>query len=177
MIYPTVEATGFTGFLYAGLMMTDAGPKVLEFNVRLGDPETQPLMHRMASDFVPALLAAATGGLAGVKLEWQVGPTVCVVLAAGGYPGTPQTGKPIHGVAEAEAAGATVFHAGTKLNFSSLVTSGGRVLGVTAGGDNLASAIANAYRGVDKISFDGMHYRKDIGQKGLRRSTPSATSV
>jgi phosphoribosylamine--glycine ligase len=169
VIYPTVAATGFTGFLYAGMMMTAAGPKVLEFNVRLGDPETQPLMQRMASDFVPALAASATGALAGVKLDWHAGPTVCVVLASRGYPGPYETGKPIHGVAEAEAAGAMVFHAGTRLGPAGLATSGGRVLGVTAGGDNLASAIDHAYRGVTKISFDGMHYRTDIGRKGLAR--------
>ncbi|MGA9624471.1 MAG: phosphoribosylamine--glycine ligase, partial [Bryobacteraceae bacterium] len=109
VIYPTVEAMRFTGFLYAGLMMTEAGPKVLEFNVRLGDPETQPLMHRMASDFVPALMAAAAGDLAGVKLEWRAGPSVCVVLASGGYPGPYETGRAIRGVAAAEATGATVF--------------------------------------------------------------------
>src|SRR5206468_9224723 len=92
---PTVEATGFTGFLYAGLIMTADGPKVLEFNVRLGDPETQPLMHRMKSDFVPALLAAAEGRLAGQSLEWNPGPSVCVVLASAGYPGAYETGKEI----------------------------------------------------------------------------------
>jgi phosphoribosylamine--glycine ligase len=166
VIHPTVEATGFTGFLYAGLMMTDAGPKVLEFNVRLGDPETQPLMLRMASDFVPALLAAATGELAGVKLEWHQDPTVCVVLTSGGYPGPFETGKAICGITDAEAAGTTVFHAGTKLDAAGLSTSGGRVLGVTARGENLAAAVDCAYRGVHKIAFEGMHYRTDIGRKG-----------
>jgi phosphoribosylamine--glycine ligase len=176
VIHPTVAATGFTGFLYAGLMITDAGPKVLEFNVRLGDPETQPLMKRMSSDFVPALMAAATGELAGGTIEWRADPTVCVVLASGGYPGSFTTGKPIHGIADAEATGATVFHAGTKLDSSGVVTSGGRVLGVTASGTTLASAVDNAYRGVREISFDGMHYRTDIGRKGLRRATPPAVS-
>ncbi len=95
VIYPAVDATSFTGFLYAGLMMTADGPKVLEFNVRLGDPETQPLMHRMASDFVPLLLAAAEGKLAGARIEWKREPSVCVVLASGGYPGAFETGKPI----------------------------------------------------------------------------------
>jgi phosphoribosylamine--glycine ligase len=169
VIYPTVEATGFTGFLYAGLMMTEAGIKVLEYNVRLGDPETQPLMQRMASDFVPALLAAATGQLAGVKLDWHTGPTVCVVMVSGGYPGPFETGKLIHGIEEAEATGATVFHAGTRMDAAGLATSGGRVLGVTAGGDDLATAIIAAYRGVNNICFDGMHYRRDIGRKGLAR--------
>jgi len=170
VIYPTVERTRFTGFLYAGLMMTADGPKVLEFNVRLGDPETQPLMHRLASDFVPALMAAASGELAGIKLEWRAGPSVCVVLASGGYPGTYPTGKAIRGVEQAEATGATVFHAGTRLGASGLETSGGRVLGVTAGADDLPTAIRRVYAGVERIQFEGMHYRKDIGQKGLVRA-------
>ena len=177
VIHPTVAATGFTGFLYAGLMMTDAGPKVLEFNVRLGDPETQPLMKRMASDFVPALMAAATGELAGAKLEWHPDPAVCVVLTSGGYPGAFESGKPIHGISEAEATNATVFHAGTRVDAAGLVSSGGRVLGVTASGTTLASAIDNAYRGVHKIAFDGMHYRTDIGRKGLVRTTPRPASA
>ena len=169
VIYPTVEATRFTGFLYAGLMMTAAGPKVLEFNVRLGDPETQPLMHRMTSDFAAALLAAATGGLAGVKLEWRTGPSVCVVVASGGYPGGYETGKPIQGIEAAEATGATVFHAGTREAANGIETAGGRVLGVTAGGPDLPSAIEAAYRAVREIHFEGMHYRTDIGRKGLER--------
>jgi phosphoribosylamine--glycine ligase len=170
VIYPTVEATGFTGFLYAGLMMTADGPKVLEFNVRLGDPETQPLMHRMSSDFVPVLWAAATGELDGVKIEWKSGPSVCVVLASGGYPGSFETGKMIHGIDRAEAAGATVFQAGTKQGPKGLETAGGRVLGVTASGSDLPAAIERAYAGVRAIQFDGMHYRTDIARKGLRLS-------
>jgi phosphoribosylamine--glycine ligase len=169
VIYPTVEAMRFTGFLYAGLMMTAAGPKVLEFNVRLGDPETQPLMHRMASDFVPALMAAASGELAGVKLEWRSGPSVCVVLASGGYPGAYETGKAIRGIDAAEATGATVFHAGTRMGAAGLETAGGRVLGVTAAGQDLAGAIHGAYEAVRRIDFEGMHYRTDIGRKGLER--------
>ena len=169
VIYPTVEAMRFTGFLYAGLMMTAAGPKVLEFNVRLGDPETQPLMHRMASDFVPALMAAASGELAGVKLEWRSGPSVCVVLASGGYPGAYGTGKAIRGIKAAEATGATVFHAGTRMGAAGLETAGGRVLGVTAAGQDLAGAIDGAYQAARHIRFDGMHYRTDIGRKGLER--------
>ena len=169
VIYPTVEATGFTGFLYAGMMMTAAGPKVLEFNVRLGDPETQPLMHRMASDFVPALLAAAEGRLGSAKLEWRAGPSVCVVLASGGYPGEYETGRAISGLDAAEAHGATLFHAGTRQGAGGIETAGGRVLGVTAGGDDLASAIDGAYRAAREINFDGMHYRNDIGRKGIER--------
>lgn len=169
VIYPTVEAMKFTGFLYAGLMMTSDGPKVLEFNVRLGDPETQPLMHRMASDFVPALMAASEGKLAGTKLAWNPGPSVCVVLASAGYPGSYETGREIRGIQMAEARGATVFHAGTRVLHSRLETSGGRVLGVTASGADLPAAIAAAYDGVSHIQFEGMHYRHDIGKKGLSR--------
>jgi phosphoribosylamine--glycine ligase len=171
VMLPTVEAMQFTGFLYAGLMMTSGGPKVLEFNVRLGDPETQPIMHRMASDFVPALVAASEGKLRGAKLEWRKGPSVCVVMASGGYPGAYQSGKAIRGIQMAEAQGAKVFHAGTRLGASGIETAGGRVLGVTAGGRDLASAIDGAYRAVGEIQFEGMHYRKDIGQKGLRRQS------
>jgi phosphoribosylamine--glycine ligase len=156
-------------------MMTEAGPKVLEFNVRLGDPETQPLMHRMASDFVPVLMAAANGSLAGATLEWRRGPSLCVVLASGGYPGSNETGKPIHGVEAAEATGATVFHAGTRTGANGLETSGGRVLGVTAGGDDLATAIARAYQAVEPISFERMHYRRDIGGRGLIGSRSPAS--
>jgi len=169
VMLPAVAATRFTGFLYAGLMMTAAGPKVLEFNVRLGDPETQPLMHRMESDFVPVLMAAAEGRLAGEKLEWRTGPSVCVVLASGGYPGAFETGKEIRGVDAAEATGASVFQAGTRMREGRLETSGGRVLGVTASGADLRGAIEAAYRGVEKIEFEGMHYRRDIGSKGLTR--------
>jgi phosphoribosylamine--glycine ligase len=171
VILPTVEAMKFTGFLYAGLMMTPDGPKVLEFNVRLGDPETQPLMHRMESDFVPALVAASEGKLAGQKLAWHAGPSVCVVLASGGYPGAYETGKEIRGLEMAEAKGATVFHAGTRTRHGRLETSGGRVLGVTASGADLGAAIAAAYEGVRPIEFEGMHYRRDIASKGLKRAS------
>jgi phosphoribosylamine--glycine ligase len=171
VIQPTVAATGFTGFLYAGLMMTSAGPKVLEFNVRLGDPETQPLMHRLTTDLAPVLLAAAEGRLAGEKLAWRTGPSVCVVLASGGYPGAYEGGKEIRGVLDAEATGATVFHAGTRMLHSRLETNGGRVLGVTAAGTDLSAAIERAYAAVGKISFEAMHFRKDIGRRRLGRPT------
>lgn len=166
---PAVEATKFTGFLYAGVIMTADGPKVLEFNVRLGDPETQPLMHRMTSDFVPVLMAAARGELGRHKLEWRRGASVCVVMASGGYPGTYPTGVPIHGIEEAEGTGATVFHAGTRAGKSGIETAGGRVLGVTAGSEDLRGAIDGAYAAVGKIEFAGMHFRRDIGRKGLQR--------
>jgi phosphoribosylamine--glycine ligase len=168
VIYPTVRATQFAGFLYAGMMMTESGPKVLEFNVRLGDPETQPLMHRMGGDFVPALMAAATGELRGMKLEWNPQPSVCVVMASGGYPGAFAVGKTIDGIDEAEKLGVTVFHAGTRKGGDGVETAGGRVLGVTASGSDLAGAISRAYSGIEKIRFEGMHFRKDIGKKGLR---------
>jgi phosphoribosylamine--glycine ligase len=169
IIMPTIEATGFTGFLYAGLMMTEQGPKVLEFNVRLGDPETQPIMHRMRSDLAPLLLAAARGALPDTRIEWNSGPSLCVVLASGGYPGAFAAGKTIDGIEAAEAAGATVFHAGTRHGPEGLETAGGRVLGVTASGADLAAAIDNAYNAARMIHFDGMHYRTDIGHKGLKR--------
>jgi len=169
VILPTVERTTFTGFLYAGLMMTADGPKVLEFNVRLGDPETQPLMHRMESDFVPALMASAEGRLGGTRIEWRTGPSVCVVLASRGYPGSYETGRRIDGIAAAEETGATVFQAGTRAGAQGIETAGGRVLGVTASDASLAGAIGAAYRGVEQIHFDGMHYRTDIGRKGLGR--------
>jgi phosphoribosylamine---glycine ligase len=149
--------------------MTTAGPKVLEFNVRLGDPETQPLMHRLTSDLAPILAAAASGDLHAVKLEWRPGPSVCVVLASGGYPGSYEVGKSISGIPEAEALGATVFHAGTRQGPNGIETAGGRVLGVTAAGNDLPSALNRAYAAVRAIRFEGMHYRTDIGWRGLRR--------
>lgn len=157
------EGVPFTGFLYAGLMMTAEGPKVLEFNVRLGDPETQTLMYSFQGDLAQFLLGNESAAT-------DLGqPSACIVIAAAGYPEAPVTGAPIEGVAEAEETGAIVFHAGTKLTDEKLVVSGGRVLGVTAGAATLPGAIESAYRGVRKIQFEGMHYRTDIGHKGLRR--------
>ena len=165
VIAPAVHATGFTGFLYAGLMMTDDGPKVLEFNVRLGDPEAQPLMHRIYCDFADVLLKSATGGLKGTSLKWHGDPSVCVVMAAAGYPDKPLTGDLITGIDQA----GVVFQAGTKTIARGLETAGGRVLGVTSSGTTLQDAIRNTYAALDKIYFDGMQYRRDIGQKGLQR--------
>ncbi|MDQ2898471.1 MAG: phosphoribosylamine--glycine ligase [Acidobacteriota bacterium] len=174
VILPTVRATGFTGFLYAGLMMTASGPKLLEFNVRLGDPETQALMHNLDCDLAEILMAAASGALGSIAVvPHSPEPSVCVVLASPGYPGTYPTGIPIYGIEEAEAAGATVFHAGTRVGVLGLETSGGRVLGVTASGVDLRSAIEKAYLGVRKIRFEGLHYRTDIGHRGLRRYNTS----
>lgn len=166
VIQPVVERTGFTGFLYAGLMMTAAGLRVLEFNVRLGDPETQPLMHRMRTDFGEVLMAAAKARLDNVQFEWRSEPSVCVVLAAAGYPGKIRTGDAISGI---ENCPADVFQAGTRTTGRGLETAGGRVLGVTARGPNLATAISAAYEAVSRIHFDGMHFRNDIGRKGLKR--------
>ncbi len=170
IIQPTVHATRFTGFLYAGLMMTESGPKMLEFNVRLGDPETQSLMHRLDSgtDFADILMRAAKSSLAGASLQWKPAPSVCVVLAAAGYPGHVRTGDLISGI---ESCGEEVFQAGTRLGTDGLETAGGRVLGVTASGPDLAAAIASTYAAVDRIKFAGMHYRRDIAQKGLKRWT------
>ncbi len=167
-ILPVVERTGYTGFLYAGLMMTRDGEKVLEYNVRLGDPETQPLMHKLDTDLGQLLLAAATGNLASFPaVSWKAEPSVCVVLAAHGYPGRPRTGDRITGL---EQTTTEVFHAGTKAAPGGGVeTAGGRVLGVTARGNNLAEAIRNAYDAASLIHFDGMQYRRDVGQKGLKR--------
>jgi phosphoribosylamine--glycine ligase len=172
VIYPTLEYMRhhrhpFQGFLYAGLMMTDTGPKVLEFNARLGDPETQPLMLRLASDLAPALVAAAEGRLIDSDLTWSPDPAVCVVLAAAGYPGHVHTGDPIAGLDRVSRS--LVFQAGTKLDNRTLRTNGGRVLGVTATGATLPEAIATAYEDVAQIHFEGMHFRKDIGAKGLTR--------
>ncbi len=174
IVEPTLDAlraegAPYQGFLYFGLMLTSEGPHVLEFNVRLGDPETQPLLFRLESDLVPLLDAAARGSLEQMTVQWLAGPTVCVVLASGGYPGPYETGHEIFGVDEAEEQGAKVFHAGTRFAEGKLVTAGGRVLGVTAAGEDLPAAIDNAYQAVTRIRFAGMHYRRDIGVKGLAR--------
>jgi phosphoribosylamine--glycine ligase len=164
------EGSPFTGFLYAGLMMTANGPKTLEFNVRMGDPETQPIMYRLRSDLAQVLYNGATGNLHTSTLEWSPDPSVAIVLAAAGYPGKPATGDVITGIEAAEATGAKVFHAGTKTNEQGqLVSNGGRVLAVTASAPTLPEAIASAYQAAAPIHFAGMQFRKDIGTKGLKR--------
>lgn len=163
------EGSPFVGFLYAGLMLTKNGVKVLEFNVRLGDPETQALLHRMDCDFGELVHAAASGKLHPNLLKFHEDPSICVVLAAHGYPSTVRTGDPISGLAEAAETGAVVFHAGTRAGAHGIETSGGRVLGVTHSGATLQEAIVNAYAACDKIHFDGMQIRRDIGRKGLKR--------
>jgi phosphoribosylamine--glycine ligase len=157
----------YTGFLYFGLMITADGPMVLEYNCRLGDPETQPLMMRMDFDLAEALEAAATRKLHAFKPAWKAGASVSVVMSSRGYPGSYETGKKIEGLAEANALpDVAVFHAGTRREGDSIVTSGGRVLSVTATAPSLEQAIAKAYHAVDKIHFEGAHFRADIGAKG-----------
>lgn len=155
----------YQGFLYVGLMLTKQGPKVLEFNCRLGDPETQAIAARMDFDLAEVLVDVAAGKLNPAKLKWRLGASACVVLASGGYPGNFETGKEIKGLAEAALVpDVKVLHAGTRRQGDGIVTSGGRVLGVTATGDTLAAALQKAYQAAAKIHFDGMHYRKDIGR-------------
>lgn len=159
----------FVGVLYAGLMIRNGEPKVLEFNCRFGDPETQPIMMRLKTDLVDVMEAAVNGTLNNIELEWDGRPAVCVVLAAGGYPGGYEKGAHIKGLSEAASlADTAVFHAGTSEKEGSCVTNGGRVLGVTALGNDIASAIRNAYDAVGKISWEGMHFRRDIGKRALR---------
>jgi len=157
------------GTLYAGLMLTDEGPKVLEFNCRFGDPETQSILPRIDGDLLGALAAAASGDLGDADLEFVDGAAVTVVLAAGGYPERGDTGSAIDGIADAETAGALVFHAGTALHGNRLVTNGGRILDVTARGEHVGDAREQAYRACGLISFDGMRYRRDIAlERGIR---------
>jgi len=164
------EGRPYRGVLYAGLMIDGESVKTLEFNARFGDPECQPLLMRMKSDIVPILMAVADGDLSGVEIEWHDKAAVCVVLAAGGYPGDYRKGDRIAGLAEAaELQDLVVFHAGTKSEGSEVVTSGGRVLGVTALGDSVQDAIARAYQGVALISWPEMQYRSDIGAKAINR--------
>jgi phosphoribosylamine--glycine ligase len=164
------EGTPYRGFLYCGLMLTETGPKVLEFNVRMGDPEAQPIVMRLRSDLVELLLALREGQLTAIEAHWSPNPAVCVVLASQGYPGKPQVGKVISGIEAAESQGGVkVFHAGTRFQNGQLFSAGGRVLGVTAIAEDLPSAIERAYAAVGKIHCEGIHYRKDIGAKGLRR--------
>jgi phosphoribosylamine--glycine ligase len=153
----------YQGFLYIGLMLTKDGPKVLEFNCRLGDPEAQAIMARMDFDLADILADVSAKRLDPAKLRWKKGASVCVVLASGGYPGKFETGKKIKGLTSINRdTGVDVFHAGTRLEHNSVVTNGGRVLGVTAASDSLETALALVYQAAAKIHFDGMHYRKDI---------------
>ena len=158
----------FKGVLYAGLMMTEAGPKVLEFNVRFGDPETQVVLPRMAGDLLPAFQACVDGTLSDELIQWRDEHCVTIVMASGGYPGSYDKGKAITGLDEADVMeGVTVFHAGTRVDGDSVVTSGGRVLGVTARGGDLRAAVDRAYEAVGVIAFEGAQNRTDIAAKAL----------
>lgn len=158
----------FYGILYPSVMLTDDGPKVIEYNARLGDPETESYMRLLESDFVPALLAVARGSIKGIELKWHTGAAACVMIVSGGYPGTYEKNFPISGIDEAEKAGAVVFHAGTSNGADgTLVTNGGRVIGVTAIGTSLRDALTNAYLAVSLVQFKNARYRKDIGARVL----------
>jgi phosphoribosylamine---glycine ligase len=165
------ENTPFTGVLYCGLMMTAKGPQLLEYNARFGDPETQAILVRLESDVVDALEACIDGRLPETELRWSSGASACVVASSVGYPGSYKTGLAISGLSSAaQVPGVEVFHSGTARVGSQLVTSGGRVLGVTASGDSLQEALARAYEGLAQIHFDGIYYRRDIGHRALKKS-------
>ena len=174
ILKPTIAAMAkegrvYRGCLYLGLMVTADGPKVVEFNARFGDPETQVVLPLLDSDLVAIMCACADGTLADVPIRWKEGAAVCVVLASGGYPGHYDKGQEIHGLADAEAMGALVFHAGTAMKDGKLVTNGGRVLGVVGRGADISSAVDAAYAAAAKISFKDAYYRKDIAHRALER--------
>ena len=176
VVYPTINGMAdigspFKGVLYVGLMITDAGPKVLEFNCRFGDPETQVLLPRLKSDLGPLLIACIDGTLEQhADVQWYDEAAACVVMASGGYPDPYETGIVITGLEDADAIeGVNVFHAGTERNGENVVTDGGRVLGVTALADGLHDAIQQAYKGVSAIQFADAHFRNDIGYRALAR--------
>jgi phosphoribosylamine--glycine ligase len=174
IVEPTLQGLAaegilYQGFLYIGLMLTAAGPKVLEFNCRLGDPETQAIVARMEFDLAQVLAELATGILEPSRLKWKPGASVCVVMASEGYPGKFAVGRTITGLTDAELGnGVKTFHAGTQRQGDSIVTSGGRILGVTAAAESLEAALAKAYQAAGKIRFEGAHYRKDIGAQAGR---------
>ena len=170
ILLPTLHAMnaeGFTfkGVLYVGLMLTDKGPRVVEYNARFGDPETQAVLPLLESDLMEIMMAVRNQTLADIDIQWKDQAAACIVLASGGYPGKYESGKRITGLEDAEKMGATVYHAGTKLTEAGYVTAGGRVLGVTALGGSLKAAVDSAYAAARKIHFDGAHMRSDIGSK------------
>ncbi len=174
ILEPMVEAMNkegrpYKGCLYAGLMITDKGPKVVEFNARFGDPETQVVLPLLKSDLVEVMLACIDGTLDKTPIEWSDGAAVCVVMASGGYPGSYEKGKEITGLDAAKADGDIVFHAGTKLADGKIVTNGGRVLGVVGQAENIKAAVDKAYEGVKKISFEKEYHRTDIAHRALER--------
>jgi phosphoribosylamine--glycine ligase len=162
------RGTPFVGLLYAGLMLTEDGPRVLEFNCRFGDPETQAILPRLEGDFLGALAGAAEGALGGLDLSVRPEAVVSVVLAAGGYPEAPEAGVELRGLAEAEETGAVVFHAGTAARDGRILSAGGRVLNVTAAGESVSDARDRAYAAVELIDFPGAQYRHDIALKAVR---------
>ena len=159
----------YRGVLYAGIIVTTDGPKCIEFNCRLGDPETQVVLPLLESDLVPLLLAVTDCNLDQAEARWRHGAAATVVAASGGYPGDFAKGKPITGIEQAEAEGCVVFQAGTRRENGQTVTDGGRVLSVTGLGETLQSALTRAYAGLDCIHFEGMHYRRDIGARALKK--------
>lgn len=161
------EGLDFRGVLYVGLMLTADGPKVVEYNARFGDPETQAVLPLLESDLMEIMLAVRGQRLAELEIKWRGGAAACVVLASGGYPGKYEGGKAITGIVKAEALGAMVYHAGTAVKDGALVTAGGRVLGVTALGGTLADAVRGAYMAAREIRFDGAHMRSDIGSREM----------
>ena len=174
ILVPTVDGmnrngTPYKGILYAGIMITQGGPRTLEFNVRFGDPETQPILMRLKSDLLEVMLAVCDGRLDDVSIEWDPRPAVCVVMSSGGYPGDYEKGKVINGLEEAgKLDDVVVFHAGTADEDGKVVTAGGRVLGVTAIGETISEAKKKAYEAVDKISFEGAYCRRDIADKAIK---------
>jgi phosphoribosylamine--glycine ligase len=175
ILLPTVKAMAaegrpYKGVLYLGLMITKDGPKTIEYNARFGDPETQVVLPLLDTDLVDICLAVIDGRLDQQTVAWDDGAAVCVVLASGGYPGDFEKGKAISGLTEADSmSGVITFHAGTSQQGDKTVTAGGRVLGVTARAGSIAEAIERVYQGAEKIQFEGMHYRKDIGYRALNR--------
>ena len=174
ILEPTVaamkaEGMPYTGCLYAGLMITENGPKVIEFNARFGDPETQVVLPLLDSDMAEIMMACVNGNLADLDIQWKDGAAVCVVMAAGGYPQSYRKGDVISGLDKAAELGATVFHAGTATKDESIITNGGRVLGVTAIGSDIQKAVDNAYEAVKSIHFDNVHYRNDIAYRAIAR--------
>jgi phosphoribosylamine--glycine ligase len=175
IMVPTVKAMAaegrpYRGVLYAGLMIKDGNPRVLEFNVRFGDPECQPLLVRMQSDLLPVLEAVVEQRLQEVEIQWRPEAAVCVVMAAGGYPSAYEPGHEIHGLREAAALkDVVVFHAGTAVQGGKIVTNGGRVLGVTGLGKDIEAAMARTYQAVERIRWENVHYRTDIGKKAINR--------
>jgi phosphoribosylamine--glycine ligase len=159
----------FRGLLFPGLMMTSDGPRVLEFNCRFGDPETQVILPRLKSDLLPLLDATIDGKLSEAKIEWDERPAVTVVMASGGYPEKYETGKPISGLERAASNDVQIFHAGTRRENGRVVTSGGRVLAVTALGDTIAAARDRAYEAVGNIDFEGCRYRGDIALSAVEK--------